>query len=127
MPMAAFTQTVAAVVRPRMSPFAAQDRAAAEKADAGDDLRRDARGIAAVPSASWIEIEREGRGAERDQRVRAEAGGALPHLALRAEDRAEHRREQQPAERVEFGDQRRPDIDLRHKPPRPRSLSGRLA
>ena len=82
--------------------LSAQDRAAAEKADAGDDLRRDARRIAAVRFGQLDRDQGEGRGAERDQRVRAEAGGALTDLALRAEHRAEHGGEQQAAERFEL-------------------------
>ena len=67
----------------------------AEEADAGDDLRRDARRVAdamAVDEPDAGGDVHEQRGADADQDVRAQAGGLARELALEADDAAEERR-----------------------------------
>src|SRR5581483_10688068 len=86
----------------------AQDRAGAEEADPGHDLRGDPRRIGAddVRAARQEVVEtvrrddREEGGAERDEQVRTDAGLAIADLALDPDGRAERRGDGEPQERV---------------------------
>ena len=85
-----------------------QNRAGAEEADARDDLRGDACGIA-VRAAVGREPDprdvhrqlREQRRADADENVRAQAGGFSGDLALDADRAAEQRGQEQLAEDAE--------------------------
>ena len=84
------------------------DRAGAEKADAGDDLRSDPRRVRAHDVRSGIEEgveavradDREQGRAQRNEQVRAQAGLALAQLALDADQTAEQRGEREPQQRL---------------------------
>ncbi len=93
---------VAADVKPDDRALGVQDRAGAEEADTGDDLRRDA-GRVAVRAAVRREADlrdvdrelREQRRADADQNVRAQPSRFVRQLALDADGAAEERGEQQ--------------------------------
>jgi hypothetical protein len=97
MPIAAVTQTMAAVVRPRTASPRTKEPAA-DEADARHDLRRDARRIErdAVDedvAEAVLAHEDEQRGSDADQRVRPQPGGLLGPLALEPAQRGERERE----------------------------------
>ena len=80
---------VAALVSPVTDAVGVQDGARADEADAGEDLGRDAPGIAAARAHLDREV-REGGRPDADQDVRAQAGRLALQLALEADDPAEH-------------------------------------
>jgi hypothetical protein len=85
------------------------DRARAEEADAGDDLRRDARRIAdalTVHNADPRRDVHEQRRADTDQNVGAEAGRLARQLSLEADDPAEQDGEQQLDQEIDAQDAR---------------------
>ena len=86
MPSAATAHSDAAVVRPRTVPAMLEDRARPDEADAGHDLRGDARRIGADPDEGVAADDGEDRRAQRDERVGAEAGRLALQLALEADD-----------------------------------------
>lgn len=73
------------------------DRAGADEADAGDDLRSESADIGVKPEAEQQVLAGQRRycRAQADQNVRAEAGRAALYLALGADDRAAYERKQQ--------------------------------
>ena len=79
------------------------DRAGAEKANAGDDLRRDATGIAERPR-HLDRHEREQRRADGDEDVGPQPGILLPQLTLEAQRSPEERRGDQTPDQFEVGD-----------------------
>ena len=109
MPIAATSHRPAAVVSPRMVMPGAQDRACAQESDARDDGGRDARGVDPHQIAGGVVLEEdeacrhdhEGRRGQRDDGVRAHAGGAAVEIALEADGRAEARAEEDPEQQLE--------------------------
>lgn len=89
---------------------AQQDRSRAEKTDAGDDLCGHPRRIEndARPALHVREAERghehHERRADRDEHVRAQAGGPVHPFALEADHAAEQRGEQQAAQQFDVVD-----------------------
>lgn len=86
------------------------DHAGAKEADAGDDIGDDARGLDHARDARG-QVDEGGR-ADRDQHAGPEAGGALPVLPLRADQRAEDEGRGQADHAVEEG----VEIEARDEP-----------
>ena len=95
--IAAVAQMLAAVVRPLTRSFVVelQDRAGAEKADAGEQSLQHARHVRGL-DARLLRADDHQRDAERHQHVRAQSRRLAVALALVADDGAERERDQQP-------------------------------
>lgn len=97
----AAAQSPAAVVRPLTRLVARDDdRACADEADAGDDLRAETRDVGKQVQGEQQVLARErgDGGAEADEDVRAEACGAALRLALGADHAAADDGQRQPDE-----------------------------
>ena len=84
--------------RPRDPAAGAHDDSCPEKADSGDDLRRQPARIAGGSGKAEGQQRKDCR-AETDQHQRAQAGGLLPLFALRADQHAAHHRGEDEADR----------------------------
>ena len=95
MPIAATTNTVAALVRPRHSALRVQDQPRAEEADALHDVRGDLALVRCRGSGEHLAHDGEQRRTHTDEHVGAEAGVLMSPLALETNGAAQSARHQQ--------------------------------
>ena len=100
MPMLAITKMVAALVMPSTAAAIANHDAGADESDAGNDLRGDARVVAAHFAGHFVGNDGEERRAEADQHVGANSGGLAAKLAFQADHSAEERRKHEAQQNV---------------------------
>ena len=72
------------------------DRSCADKADTRNNLRRDARVISRELAGQLCRENRKHRRAKADEQVRAQAGRAMPQLALQSDCAAQNGGQEQP-------------------------------
>ena len=75
-----------------------QNRARADEADAGDDLRRDPRAVG-LHARELFGQNREHRRAETDKHIGAQSGRLVAQLTLKTDNAAERHCQQQPRQR----------------------------
>jgi hypothetical protein len=98
--MEATMKRVAAVVRPLTLPRECRMEPAPMKPMPGNDLRGDARVVAAEGGSEAVGEQGEHRRAEADKEISAQAGGLVLDLALEADGAAEDGRQHQAGERL---------------------------